>query len=551
MAYQSMGDAHHQSAVHPALARPQDRADARGPEAGLAREALLQIVRRRGMAFASAREERLELSAIDRIDLVLEESLGAREKPPVHGGEATFAPELRQHAPVLDSRPVSRGSGSPGAAELPRRLSILDSAAIVVGSVIGSAIFIVPNSVAENLPSIPLFLLVWVFTGVLSFFGALAYAELGAMIPATGGQYVYIREAFGPLPAFLCGWAFFLVILSGSIATLAVAFSIYLSYFVPLGAVGAKLVSAALILALTLVNYRGVRQGAAVQLTFTLLKVAGLTILVGSAFLASRHPGVAATPQPGASFPFREFGVAMIACLWAYEGWYCLSSVAGEVKNPQRNVPLALGLGVVIIVTVYLSANLAYLRILPIDEIARSPRVAATVAERTIGSLGASFVSLTILLSIAGAVNGTILTAARVYFAQARDALFFARAGEVHPRYETPGVSLVYHGVWAAILALSGSYELLYSYVIFAAWIFYGMTVTGVLILRRRRPEAPRPYRMWGYPVTPLLFAFVSFWFVLNTLATTPGPSLAGIAIIASGIPVYFYFRSKARVAAA
>jgi APA family basic amino acid/polyamine antiporter len=481
---------------------------------------------------------------------VLEESLGARENR-LHGGEATFAPGRRQSAVVLDSRPVSTGHAS-SSAELPRKLSVLDSAAIVVGSVIGSAIFIVPNSVAQNLPTIPLFLGVWVFTGVLSFFGALAYAELGAMMPRTGGQYVYIREAYGPLPAFLCGWAFFLVILSGSIATLAVGFSIYLSYFVPLGAVGSKLVSAALILGLTMVNYRGVRQGAAVQLIFTLLKVAGLATLIGSAVLATRDPAVAAAAAtPAAGFTFSHFGVAMIACLWAYEGWYCLSSVAGEVKNPHRSVPLALALGVVIIITIYLSANLAYLKILPIEEIARSPRVAATVAERTIGPLGASFVSLTILLSIVGAVNGTILTAARVYFALARDGLFFARVGEIHPRFETPGISLLYHGLWSSILAVSGSYEKLFSYVIFAAWIFYGMTVTGVLILRRRAPEAPRPYRMWGYPWTPLMFAAVSLWFVLNTLVTTPGPSLTGLAIIATGAPVYFYLRGRARAAAA
>ncbi|MGH9322526.1 MAG: APC family permease [Vicinamibacteria bacterium] len=313
-------------------------------------------------------------------------------------------------------------------AELPRKLSVLDSAAIVVGTVIGSAIFIVPNSVAQSLPSVPAFLGVWVFTGVLSFFGALAYAELGAMMPATGGQYVYLREAYGPLPAFLCGWAFFLVIQSGSIATLAVGFSIYLSYFVPLGEVLAKVVSVALILALTVVNYRGVRQGAFVQKTFTILKISGLAILVGSAFFAARGPVAAAAEAP--AFDFQQFGVAMIACLWAYEGWYCLSSVAGEIKNPQRNIPLALALGVFIIMAIYLSANLAYLRILPIEEIAVTPRVAATVAERAIGALGASLVSLTILLSIIGSLNGIILTAARVYFAQARDGLFFSRVDE-------------------------------------------------------------------------------------------------------------------------
>ncbi len=432
-----------------------------------------------------------------------------------------------------------------GEAELPRKLSVLDSVAIVVGTVIGSAVFIVPSSVAQSLPTIPTFLGVWVFTGLLSFFGALAYAELGAMMPTTGGQYVFLRQAYGPLPAFLCGWAFFLVIQSGSIATLATGFSIYLSYFVPLGPALAKVVAVALILALTFVNILGVRQGAAVQTTFTVLKLTGIAVLLASAFAASGKPApvAAATTAP---FAFSQFGVAMIACLWAYEGWYCLSFVAGEVKNPQRNIPIALALGVAAIMAIYVSANVAYLKVLPLGEIAETERVAATVAERTLGALGASFVSLTILLSIIGSTNGTILTAARVYFAQARDGLFFSRVAEIHPRFETPAFSLIFQGVWASILAASGTYETLFSYVVFAAWIFYGMTVTGVLILRRKEPDRERPYRMWGYPVTPVLFAAVSFWFVGNTLVTTPGPSLLGLAIIATGIPVYFYWRRGA-----
>ncbi len=428
-----------------------------------------------------------------------------------------------------------------GEAELPRKLSVLDSVAIVVGTVIGSAVFIVPSSVAQSLPSIPSFLGVWVFTGLLSFFGALAYAELGAMLPKTGGQYVFLRQAYGPLPAFLCGWAFFLVIQSGSIATLAAGFSIYLSYFVPVGPALSKVVAVSLILALTFVNILGVRQGAAVQKTFTVLKLTGIAILLVSALAVTRDAAPsAAAPAP---FAFSRFGVAMIACLWAYEGWYCLSFVAGEVKNPQRNIPIALGLGAAAIMAIYVSANVAYLKVLTLSGIAETPRVAATVAERTLGAVGASFVSLTILLSIIGSTNGTILTAARVYFAQARDGLFFARVAEIHPRFETPASSLLFQGVWASILAASGSYEKLFSYVIFAAWIFYGMTVTGVLILRHKEPDRERPYRMWGYPVTPVLFAAVSFWFVGNTLVTTPGPSLVGLAIIATGIPVYFYWR--------
>ncbi len=430
-----------------------------------------------------------------------------------------------------------------GEAELPRKLSVLDSAAIVVGTVIGSAVFIVPSSVAQSLPTIPSFFGVWVFTGILSFFGALAYAELGAMMPNTGGQYVFLRQAYGPLPAFLCGWAFFLVIQSGAIATLAAGFSIYLSYFIPLGPALGKVISVALILTLTLVNIRGVRQGAAVQKTFTVLKLTGIAILLASAFAFTREAAPAAESAP---FAFSRFGVAMIACLWAYEGWNCLSFVAGEVKNPQRSIPLALAIGVAAIMAIYLSANLAYLKVLPLGEIAETPRVAATVAERTLGAVGASFVSLTILISIIGSTNGNILTAARMYFAQARDGLFFARVGEIHPRFETPAFSLLFQGVWASILAASGSYEKLFSYVIFAGWIFYGMTVTAVLILRRKEPDRERPYRMWGYPVTPILFAGVSFWFVGNTLVTTPGPSLLGLAIIATGIPIYFYWRRGA-----
>jgi APA family basic amino acid/polyamine antiporter len=426
--------------------------------------------------------------------------------------------------------------------ELPRKLGMLDSTAIVVGTVIGSAIFLVPNSVAQSLPSTGMVVLVWILTGVLSFFGALAYAELGAMMPRTGGQYVFLRESFGSLWAFLCGWAFLLVIQSGAIATLAVAFAIYLSYFLPLTPVLAKLAAALLIAALTLVNYRGVESGATVQRIFTVLKILGLAILIGSAFL-SEEPSALEWSFVPQGFTWNQFGVAMIACLWAYEGWNMISFVAGEVKLPQRNLPLALGLGIGVIITIYMLANLAYMRILPIAEIAVTERVAATVAERTFGPIGGSVVSLTILLSIIGAGNGGVMTAPRVYFALARDGLFFQKAGEVHPRFKTPANAIVVQGVWSTVLAVSGSYEVLFSYVVFAAWIFYGMTVSGVLILRKTHPAVERPYKMWGYPVTPILFAAVSFWFVLNTLITTPGSSIIGVLLVAAGIPVYFLWR--------
>ncbi len=426
-------------------------------------------------------------------------------------------------------------------AELPRKLGVIDATAIVIGTVIGSAIFLVPNAVARSLPSVPLILMVWSLTGVLSFFGALAYAELGAMIPDTGGQYVYLREAYGPLVGFLSGWASFLVMQSGGIAALAAGFSIYLSYFVPLSPVAAKLASVLLIAVLTAVNYRGVRLGAGVQRVFTFLKLAGLTIIVLSAFLGPRHAQVAAPTTGG--FSWSSFGVAMVACLWAYEGWNCISFAAGEVKRPERNLLLALGLGTAALIAIYLSANIAYMRVLPVSAIAATDRVAATVAETTMGPIGGKLVSLTILLSIIGASNGAILTFARIYFAQARDGLFFQAVGRVHPRFETPYVAIVVQGVWAAVLAVSGSYEILFSYVIFAAWIFYGMAVLGVVVLRRKAPDLPRPYKMWGYPVTPLAFAAVSFWFVANTIVTKPMSSLIGLGIVAAGVPVYYIWR--------
>lgn len=404
---------------------------------------------------------------------------------------------------------------------------------------IGSAIFLVPNSVAQNLPSRNLILTIWIAAGVLSFFGALAYAELGAMMPATGGQYVYLRESFGPLWAFLCGWSFFLAARSGGIATVAAGFSIYFSYFVPLTPAQSRLVAAGLILALTWANYRGVRIGALVQNIFTALKVIGLAILIVSAFLGPKT-AVPSNPPAAGGFSLSHFGVAMIACLWAYNGWYAVTLVAGEVKDPQRNLPRALMLGTALVIAMYLLANLGYLRILSVAEIAGAERVAATVAEKTMGGLGGTIVSLTILISTLGTSNGNMMTAPRLYFAQARDGLFFRQFGEIHPRFLTPSFSILGQGIWAAILALSGSYERLFSYSTFSFWVFYGMTVAGVLVLRRKRPDLERPYRMWGYPVTPIVFVVVAGWFVLNTLMAKPESSVIGVAIIAAGVPVYF-----------
>jgi APA family basic amino acid/polyamine antiporter len=421
----------------------------------------------------------------------------------------------------------------------------LDALAIVIGIVIGGGIFLVPNLVARNLSSTSLILGVWILAGVTSFFGALACAELGAAFPATGGQYVFLREAFGPMAGFLCGWSMFLVARTAQVAWLAVTLSLYVSYFVPLGPLASKLLGVGAIAAFAAINYRGVTAGALVQKGFTFAKLAGLLIIVGAAFFFTARPA-AATPTAAAPFSLGHFGVALIACMLAYDGWVQVSYVAGEIRNPDRNILLALAGGVAVCIAVYTLANLAYLRVLSIPEIAASDHVGATVAERVLGPSGGTLVAAIILMSIIGTLNGCFLTSPRVYFAQARDGLFFSRFAEVHPRFQTPAFSIVAQAVWAVVLLVSGTYETLAEYAMFGLWIFYGLMVLGVILLRIRRPELPRPYRMWGYPATPVLFLAVAVYFVGNTLVTRPGPSLAGLALIATGVPVYFFWRRSA-----
>jgi len=437
------------------------------------------------------------------------------------------------------------------AAELPRKLGLLDSLAIVIGVTIGGGIFLVPNLVAQQLRTSSAILAVWVFAGVISFFGALACAELGTAFPATGGQYVFLREAYGPLVGFLCGWSMFVAGRTAQVAWLAVTLSLYVAYFVPLSVMASKMLGIGVIALFTGINYWGVRAGAWVQKIFTLAKVAGLLLIIGSALLWSGK--AAAVPQvTGAAFSVSGFGVALIACVLACDGWVQLSFVAGEIRNPQRNVLWALALGSAACTVIYVLANVAYLRVLPIPQIAASDHVAAAMAERVLGSSGGKLVSLIILMSIVGTLNGCFLTSPRIYFAQARDGLFFRRFAAVHPRHETPGFAIVAQGVWAVALVISGSYESLVDYAMFALWLFYGAMVAGVIVLRIQRPDLARPYRMWGYPVTAVLFLAITTWFLINMIVTRPKPSLAGLLLILAGIPVYFFWaraRNKKRPA--
>ncbi len=434
--------------------------------------------------------------------------------------------------------------------ELTRRLSLGDSISIVVGMMIGGGIFLVPNLVARSVLSMPMILGVWIFAGAVSVIGALACAELGAALPVTGGQYVFLREAYGPGAAFLCGWSMFTVARTAQVAWLAVVLSIYVGYFVPLGYIASKLLSLGVLATFTWVNYRGVRLGAIVQNSFTITKVLGILIIIAGALLLGGNAASSAGAHILHSTSISAFGVALIACLMGYDGWVQLSFVAGEIRNPKRNVLRALTIGTLAVTAIYLLANIAYLRVLSIPEIAASEHVGADAAARVFGTVGGTVISLLIIISVLGTLNGCFLTSPRVYFAQAADGLFFRRFADVHPVHGTPGFAIVAQAVWSAVLLLTGSYESLIDYSLFGLWIFYGLMIAAVMVLRRRQPDLSRPYRMWGYPLTPMLFLVITLWFLVNMLMTRPGASVAGLGLILTGIPAYFLWRQYGQSAA-
>ena len=434
-------------------------------------------------------------------------------------------------------------------ADLPRVLGFTSVVGILVGTVIGSGIFVAPNRIADLLGSPQLILAVWAVGGILSFFGALAFAELGAAFPQAGGMYVYLRESFGPLIAFLFGWTLFLVIDSGAIATLAVAFSTrYLPYFVPLSPLAGKLVAASLIAILVGVNILGVRYGAALQNLLMFIKFAAIVGVSLTVFgFASGQTANFVQPAPAgiSGGLVGKFGAALVLSLWAYKGWEAVTFSSGEIKRPERNLPIGLLAGTALVVALYLSTNLAYLYVFPAPVIAKSTRIAADVMNVVVGPVGASIVAAVILCSITGAANGNVLTAPRVFFAMARDGVFFEAFGHVHPRMLTPHVAILATGAWAAVLSLTGTFEQLATYVVFGQWIFFGLTVAAVIVLRRTRPDLTRPYRTWGYPVTPVVFIAAALYISLSTLVTQPVNALAGLGIMAAGVPAYAYWRRR------
>jgi APA family basic amino acid/polyamine antiporter len=421
---------------------------------------------------------------------------------------------------------------------------------LAIGTVIGSGIFLVPSVVLRQSGLDPrLALLVWALGGLLSLLGALTYAELGAMHPDAGGLYVYIRDAFGALPAFLYGWTSFFVIASGSVATLAVAFSGYVGRIVPMSGVATKLVAVAVIACTAGVNVIGTRKAATVQNWTTAAKLLTLVTL-SVAFIALGGHGGAPFFGPAAGAPSTARGslsAAMIGVLWAYEGWAYVTFSAGETRDPQRTFPRAISVAALALIAVYLLANVGYLTALGTVGMAASDHVAVDAVRVLVGPAAGTIVGTLILVSIFSATNGLMLTAPRLYYAMARDGVFFRGLARVSPRLGTPAFAITALAVWSAALAISGTFEQLLTYVVFTGWIFYALAAASILVYRRTQPNAHRPFRVPGYPVTPILFVGAAGLLVLDTLLTQPARAALGVGAVLLGTPAFYVWRRRTR----
>jgi APA family basic amino acid/polyamine antiporter len=466
------------------------------------------------------------------------------------------------------SSPEGNGLPQP---QLLRVLGLKEGIAIQMGVMIGSGIFLVPATIAGHLHAMGPILLVWVVAGMLSLFGALSLAELSSVLPEAGGPYVYLKHSFGRLFGYLFSWNDFFINKSGSAAAIAIAFATYLGYFVPsvspehafiradyalLGkqmefAFGwNQVVAIAVILVVTWVNVRGVRVGAWVMNIFTLTKVLALVGLILAVFFSgegSTRNLMPWWPDTWTGDLTAAFGLAMISALWTYDGWIDVTLAAGEFKNPGRNVPYSLLFGTLAVIVLYLAANVAYAYAIPLDRMAGSTRIAADVASTVLGPLGVSLIILGIMASTFGTVNGMLLGGPRSLYAAGADGTIARAFGKVHPRYRTPSLSIVTMGVWGGILTLSGTYDQIASYVVFGSWFFYALTALSVIVLRRRMPDAPRPYRAWGYPYATLLFVAVAGWFVYNTLVEDTRNAVIGILLLLMSLPFYYFWNRRPR----
>ena len=443
--------------------------------------------------------------------------------------------------------------------ELARDLGVSHATAVVVGTIIGSGIFLVPAEMMQAVGSARLVYLAWIVGGLLSFFGALTYAELGAMKPQAGGEYIYVRDAYGPLPGFLYAWTWFLVAKPASIATLATGFVRVLGTFsafrffsntlitTPFPVTYGQLVAIASAILITLLNYVGIKKAGEFQLFMTLLKVAIILsiIAIGFSYSQGNWANFAST-FTGAKGGMAGFMAALVAALWAYDGWNDLNMVSGEVRDPERSIPIALIFGVALVGILYMLMNAAVQYVLPAATIAASPRPASTATAVVLGSLGAGIVSAGMALSMLVAMNGTVMSGARVPYAMARDRYFFSALAEVNPRFHTPSVALfVQATLTIVLLLLGGSFRQLFSLAIFAEWLFYMIAGSTVFVFRQRDPHAPRPYRVWGYPVVPALFVLAAAVLLFYTFRDNWPNSGYGLLVILAGIPLFMGFARK------
>jgi len=454
--------------------------------------------------------------------------------------------------------------------QLLRRLNLLDTTFLVIGAVVGSGIFMTSGHILEFLPSPGWLLLVWLAGGLFALGGALSCAELGAMYPQAGGQYIYIREAYGSFAGYLYGWGFFWFIMGGGIAALAVGFAEFFGYFVPslstqsvflkitIGGFSyslsaGQLVAAASIVLLTAVNYFGVKSGAVVQNIFTFLRLGSVLALVVMGLTVGKRAGITSVQELFSGGPevgpqtMTLFGLALIAALWTYDGWYSVNCTAEEIKRPERNIPLGLVLGTLTVMGTYLLVNAVYVLALPVDKMRGVTRVGELVSSQLFGPIATAVISGAIAVSIFGCLSANILFGPRVYLAMAEDGLFFRSMSHIHPRYHVPSKALIGQAAWSCLLCLSGTYQDLYEFVVFALVIFFMATGLAVIVLRRKRPHLARPYRTWGYPAVPILFSLVNLLIFLNTVISEPRKSVFGLLLLGLGVPAYFYWKGKAR----
>ena len=431
--------------------------------------------------------------------------------------------------------------------QLRRAIRLPHATAMVVGTIIGSAIFVQPSSVTSLVPSVTGILLVWLASGILTLFGALVCAELSSTFSQSGGVYIYLKEAFSPVFGFLWGWAMFWVMHSGIIAAVAVICSRYVAYFIPMSDGGIKGVAISIVLILSLVNYFGVKPGSMLQTGITVVKILAIVLIIIAGFILGsdlpQHFAVGNLPDTGVTL--ENFLLAMIAGLFTFGGWHMVTYNSEETVKPRNTIPHSLILGIIIVTFCYVAMNGVYLYILPLETVAASSRIAADAADKLLGFGGGAFMSGLVVFSTFGTLSGIILAGPRVYYSMAQDDMLFGWMGNIHPKYLTPAKGLMIQAVWSSVLVWTGTYRELFTRVIYTEWIFFGLMAIG-LILLRRRSDLSREYHIWGYPVVPLLFAFFSFLIVLNQVVSDPTESIVGLSLVLTGLPVY-YFWSKSK----